>query len=236
MTNPVFLSHPLSRYEKLLGAAWLLFETLLFPRLLQLLNLLLPIPLPQAEVNFVFFAVNFAVAIFVLRSFLWGQLKIALQYTEKVLTAAVLGFVAYWALNFLVSGLILYLDPDFTSVNDDAVAELVAQNFPLMFFGTVVLVPVAEECLFRGIVFRGLYDRSHVLAWIVSASLFALVHILGYIDSIRSTQLLLCFLQYIPAGICLAASYRLSGSILSPILIHAAVNFVGMMILRCYYA
>ena len=123
MTNPVFLSHPLSRYEKLLGAAWLLFETLLFPRLLQLLNLLLPIPLPQADTNFVFFAVNFAVAIFVLRSFLWGQLKIALQYTEKVLTAAVLGFVAYWALNFLVSGLILYLDPGFTSVNDDAMDE-----------------------------------------------------------------------------------------------------------------
>ena len=93
-------------------------------------------------------------------------------------------------------------------------------------------MPVAEECLFRGIVFRGIYDRSHILAWIVSAGLFALVHVIGYFGSAAPLTLLLCFLQYIPAGICLAASYRLSGSILSPILIHAAVNFVGMMILR----
>lgn len=232
MINPDFLSHPLSQREKLFGTAWLIFEMLLFTKLLQLLNQLLPTPLPQADINFVFFAVNFTVAVLVLRSFLWGQLKIALQYTEKVLTAAVVGFVAYWALNFLVSGLILYLDPGFTSVNDDTIAELVAENFPLMFFGTVFLVPAAEESLFRGVVFRGIYSHSPLLAWIVSVGLFALVHILGYIGSASLPTLLLCFLQYIPAGICLAASYRLSGSIFSPILIHAAVNFVGMMVLR----
>ncbi len=232
MNNTDFLSHPLSRHEKLFGTAWLIFETLLFSPLLQLLNLLLPTPLPQADVNFLFFAVNFAVAVLVLHSFLLGQLETALHHTGKVLTAAIVGFAAYWVLNFLVSGLILSLDPGFSSINDDAVAELAAENFPLIFFGTVVLVPVAEECLFRGIVFRGIYDRSHILAWIVSAGLFALVHVIGYFGSAAPLTLLLCFLQYIPAGICLAASYRLSGSILSPILIHAAVNFVGMMILR----
>ena len=44
--------------------------------------------------------------------------------------------------------------------------------------------------------------------------------------------LALCFVQYLPAGICLAASYRLSGSILTPILIHAGINTLGILALR----
>ena len=160
MINPDFLSHPLSQREKLFGTAWLIFEMLLFTKLLQLLNQLLPTPLPHADINFVFFAVNFTVAVLVLRSFLLEQLKIALHHAEKVLTTAIVGFVAYWVLTFLVSGLILSLDPDFSSINDDTIVKLVAENFPLMFFGTVFLVPAAEESLFRGVVFRGIY--SHV--------------------------------------------------------------------------
>jgi membrane protease YdiL (CAAX protease family) len=62
--------------------------------------------------------------------------------------------------------------------------------------------------------------------------LFALVHILGYIGFYPFEMLLLCFVQYLPAGICLAAAYRLSGSLLSPILIHALVNLLAMLSLR----
>lgn len=232
MNNADFIDYRLSRQEKLYGTAWLLFETLLFSNILQFFNSLLPTPLPQAEINFLFFAVNFAVVVFVLREYLLDQLQLVPQAIGKILLTAAAGFVAYWVLNFLVSGLILALDPNFSSVNDNAVSDLVAQNFGLMFFGTVLLVPVAEECLFRGIVFRGMYDRSPTLAWILSVGLFALVHILGYIGTYPPVRLLLCFLQYIPAGVCLAMAYRLSGSLLSPILIHAAVNFVGMMALR----
>lgn len=232
MNNTDFLDFPLSRKEKLCGTVWLLFEALLFSSVLQYLNHLLPTPLPQAQVNFVFFAVNFAVVAFFLRNYLSDQLQLVPRVMGKILLTAAVGFVAYWALNFLVSGLILALDPHFSSVNDNAVSELAAENYGLMLFGTVILVPVTEESLFRGILFRGVYDRSPALAWVLSVGIFALVHILGYIGAYSPAQLLLCFLQYIPAGACLAAAYRLSGSLFSPILIHAAVNFVGMMALR----
>lgn len=232
MSNTDFLEHPLSQKEKLHGIAWLLFETLLFSDLLQSLNMLLPTPLPAVEANFVFFCVNFAAAAYFLRDYLAHQIRLVAQTFEKILFTSAVGFAAYWILNFLVSGFIVALDPDFSSVNDNAVSELVAENYGLMFFGTVLLVPIAEEILFRGVVFRGIYDRSPVLAWVLSITAFALVHILGYIGAHPPVQLLLCFLQYIPAGICLAAAYRLSGSILSPILIHAGVNCIGMMILR----
>lgn len=232
MNNTDFFDCPLSQREKLYGTVWLLFETLLFSHILQLLNSLLPTPLPHAEINFLFFIVNFAAVAFILREYLTDQLWLIPETISKIVLTVTVGFLAYFVANFLVSSLLLELDPSFTSVNDDAVSQLVTENFPLMFFGTVILVPIAEECLFRGVVFRGLYDRSPALAWVVSILLFAAVHILGYIGDASPLRLLLCLIQYLPAGVCLAASYRLSGSLLSPILIHAAVNFVGMIALR----
>ena len=101
-----------------------------------------------------------------------------------------------------------------------------------MFLGSVILVPITEECLFRGLVFRGVYDRSPILAWVLSIVLFSSVHIISYLGTYPAETILLCFVQYIPAGVCLAGAYRLSGSLLSPILIHALVNLLGMMALR----
>ena len=232
MNNTDFFDFPLSRREKIYGAVWLLFEALLFSPVLQFFNSLLPTPLPQTELNFLFFSVNFATVVFLLREYLLDQLWLVPQVIGRIVLTVIVGFLSYWVANFLVSGLILALDPQFSSVNDNAVADLVSENYTLMWIGTVLLVPITEESLFRGVVFRGIYDRSPSLAWILSVVTFALLHIVGYIGAYSPVRLLLCFVQYIPAGICLAEAYRLSGSLLSPILIHAAVNFVGMMVLR----
>ena len=232
MKHSDFLSHNLTRNEKMYGYVWLCFEAVFFSPLLQLLNGLLPAPLPQAEVNAVFFGVNFAVVALLFRRYLWKQLKLIPSVAGKSAAIALVGFAAYYLVNFLLAQAFLALDPSFASVNDMAIRELVAQDYFLMFAGTVFLVPIAEETLFRGLVFRGLYDRNPILAWALSVTLFSLIHISGYIGTYPMSTLLLCFLQYIPAGLCLAGAYRLSGSLLAPILIHALVNFVGMVALR----
>lgn len=232
MNSSDFNSHPLTRKEKILGALWLLFETIFFAALLQGLNSLLKTPLPQTEINFIFFAVNFTAVAIIFRRYLLGQLRLLPNVAGKVLFVALPGFVAYWLLNFLLAQALFALDPGFTSVNDVTIQTLVAEDYALMFLGTVILVPIAEECLFRGLVFRGVYDCSPVLAWVLSVVLFSAVHITGYIGAYPFKTILLCFVQYIPAGICLAGAYRISGSILSPILIHAMVNLVGMISLR----
>lgn len=232
MNTSVFQSYPLNRREKIIGAAYFLFETLFLAAIVQWLNRKLPTPLPQAEVNFLFFAVNFTAVALIFRHYLAGQCRLVRDCVWQILYVTVPGFVVYYLMNFLLMQVIFALDPDFYSVNDVTVQGLVAENFPIMFLGTVILVPIAEETLFRGLVFRGLHERSPILAWVVSVCLFSLVHITGYIGAYPPAKLFLCFLQYIPAGICLAGAYRLSGSLLSPILIHAMVNFQGMMYLR----
>lgn len=232
MNHTDFKTHSLNRKEKIIGAVWLVFQTLFFATLLQSLNTLLPTPLPQAEVNLVFFSVNFTAIAIIFRQYLFAQIKLIPELFEKILFLTISGFVTYWVLNILLTQVLFALDPDFTSVNDVAIQDLVAEDYAIMFVSTVILAPIAEETLFRGLVFRGIYDHAPVLAWVLSVALFALIHILSYIGAYPFGTLLLCFLQYLPAGICLAAAYRLSGSLLSPMLIHALVNLAAMLSLR----
>ena len=44
--------------------------------------------------------------------------------------------------------------------------------------------------------------------------------------------LLLCFLQYLPAGYCLAWCYANTGTIVTPILMHMIVNAYGISAMR----
>ena len=227
-----FRSHCLNSKELYFGAAYLLFDAIFLAPILQALNLLLPTPLPQSMVNFLFFSINFGAVLLIFRKYLSAQLKLLPDVMGKVLGVAAVGLFAYWAMNFVLVQVLLEIDPGFFSINDVTVQSLVAEDYSLMFIGTVILVPIAEESLFRGLLFRGLHDRSPFLAWLLSILLFAGVHVMNYLGAYPASTIFLCFLQYIPAGVCLAGAYRVSGSIFCPILIHATVNFLGVMALR----
>ena len=67
---------------------------------------------------------------------------------------------------------------------------------------------------------------------LLSVFVFAAVHVVGYIGQWDTLTLVLCFVQYIPAGLCLAWSYTRSDTIFAPILIHAAINFIAIRGLR----
>ena len=112
------------------------------------------------------------------------------------------------------------------------IAQQAEGNYAVLVVGTAILVPTAEELLHRGLVFGSLYSRNPYIAYIFSATLFSSIHILGYIMVYPIHHLLLAFLQYLPAGLVLAWAYHKSGSIFSPILIHAAVNALALLSLR----
>ena len=102
-------------------------------------------------------------------------------------------------------------------------------NFPVIFVGTVILVPVAEEALHRGLVFGSLYHKNAAVAYLLSTVIFASVHLMGYVGVYSSLHLALAFLQYVPAGFALAWAYRRSGSIFAPMVMHAVINALGML-------
>ncbi len=228
--NPLSIS--MTKAENIGGWVYLLFQMFLLPAILLIVNSLLPNPFSDAEINFLFFAINFICVTVICNRFLLTSLKKGFAQPFICLRAAFIGFLLYFVLSFVVNLLIGYIKPDFMNANDSSIAELTQENFTLISISTVLLVPPVEEVFYRGLIFRGLYHRSRVAAYIVSAAVFSAIHVTGYIGVYDTVSLGLSFLQYLPAGICLAWSYEKADNIFAPILIHAAVNQIATSAMR----
>ena len=221
-----------SGQESLYGGFYLAFQMLFLPSLLFWINDQLPRAFSETELNFVFYLVNFLAVLLIFRKFLGRNLRQLTQHPIDALQAAILGFVAYYACFHALEWLIGLLMPSYTNYNDQSIAALSRGNYSLMFLGTVILVPPVEECLYRGLIFRNLYAKSKLAAYLVSILAFAIIHIIGYFGQYSALELLLAVAQYLPAGLCLAWAYTRADTIFAPILIHAAINFIGIHAMR----
>ena len=227
----IFSTKP-NRNETLSGGIYLAFMLIFLPLLLSLFNSLTGNPLSAGKLNFIYYFINFAAILPIFRRFLLQSLKDALRVPFPTIWLALLGYMGNRALSELLTILLLVLLPNFANINDLNVTLMLQEEFSLVAFGIVVLVPVVEETLFRGMIFRNLYDRSHVGAYLVSMFAFAAVHVMGYIGRVEPFYIVLSFLQYLPAGYCLCFAYRRSGTIISPILMHMIVNAVAAFSMR----
>ena len=182
------------------------------------------IAITKAQLNFIYYLINFGGAVFIFREFLLENWNAAADRIFPTVYYALLGYLGSQALLTLVSRVILALRPDFGNVNDENIYEMLAQAPGIMVLGAVVLAPVAEEIFYRGMFFRKLFDVKPWLGYVVSMAVFAAIHVVGYIGKADPALLLLGCLQYLPAGYCLCWCYRQSGNILSPILMHILFN------------
>ena len=219
-------------HERLWGWIYLALQVLVLPILLAVANIMFGLYLSDAELNFVFFAINFTVVTVIFHRFILENAKIALRDPVGVLLKGIAGFVLYIVLSNIVTFIINEINPNHYNVNDDFISTMVADDYTLMIIGTVLLVPITEELLYRGLIFASLYNRSRVLAYIVSTLAFAALHVYTYIGTYPPEQLLLCLLQYLPAGICLGWAYAKTDSIWTPVLIHMTVNTIAVSAMR----
>ena len=221
-----------SRKELFWGGIYIVAELFVLPYLFGQANLLLRQPLSAGKLNAVFFILNFAVTTLIFRGFLKRTLLDAVQRIPGVLFAAAAGFFLYWAGNLAVGSLILWLDPEFANINDSTITAMADADFLPIAVCTVFFAPVAEEFLFRGVLFAGFYRRSPASAFLISTIVFSAIHIAAYIGSYPWYTLLLCFIQYIPPSLALGWAYARSGSILSPMLMHIVINAIGIFVMR----
>jgi len=226
------LSVTLSRREMIWGLIYLGFELIALPSVLYCLTAYLFPGSSEAAINFLYYLVNFLAVCLIFHRFLGKNLQALGRRPVAALLYCAAGFALYWISNIALSKLTLYLMPDFTNVNDNTIAQISKDGYFLMAVGTVLLVPAAEECLFRGAIFRGLYNRSRFLAYLISAVSFSAVHVVGYIGAYDAGLLLLCLVQYLPAGLILAWCFEKSGTIFTPILLHTLINAIGIYAMR----
>ena len=218
--------------ETVFGFIYFLLQLIVIPGIFLAVNMMLPNPMSEAMINVWFFAMNFLVVLILFRKYLKKNLFTVRTAPWQVLRWAGVGLLIYMAGNAIFSVLTTVLFPDFANINDAAIMDMVQEHFGLMTLGTVVFVPLAEECFYRGLIFRTLYERSPFWAYALSMTIFSLAHVAGYVTMADFGTLLLCFLQYLPAGFGLAWCYRRSGCIYAPVLVHMAVNQTGMLLMR----
>ena len=223
---------PLTTPEKTGGWFYFVFMLLALPFLIRAGFQLAGLKGTLFGINMAYYGINFLAVVLIFHKFLWENMKNIGESGIRFLTAVLLGFLGYEVLAKVLGFLYTILFPEFSNINDGTIASMADHHFFAMAVGTVILVPMTEECLYRGLMFRGFYEKNPVFAWICSMVAFSAVHVIGYAGTVSNLTLLLCFVQYLPAGFCLAWAYRFSNSIFAPMLIHAAVNLLGMLALR----
>ncbi len=221
---------PLRRYEIHLGGFYGLFQLFVLPLLASIFNTYL-LHLPLWSLQFFVFALNFLCSGVIFHRFLLDNWDQALDTPWKTLQSAGFGLLIYYLGTAIVTTLIFLLRPDYVNLNNDSVAQLATEGRWLMLIAIVFMVPIAEELLFRGVLFRAVYDRNPLLAWICSIGCFAAVHVIGYIGQYDGILFFLAFLQYLPAGFSLCFAYHHSGTIVAPIVMHMFINLLAFIII-----
>lgn len=217
-----------TKEEQRFGWVYWVFQLLPLQLLIRSVLAFIPVESSLGVINFIFFVVNFIATTVGLRSLLISCGKISLEDPMRTIISALKGFGLYWLMRIAVQLLIGFVSPGFTNENDANIQQMSAGIYPLMMVGVVFLVPVAEELLFRGVMFAGLHNKNRWLAYCVSTLLFASVHVIGYIGVYTPINMLLALLQYIPSGIAFAYAYEKADSIWASILAHMFNNLIAM--------
>lgn len=182
--------------------------------------------------NIGLYVLNIAVCLVLLPRFLWGNLRHAMEHPLDMVRAVITGMALYFVVSFAVGIILLRYFPDFTNANDEALVEMGAAGGGFMTLAVVVLAPIGEEILFRGVLFQSIQKKNRFLAYIVTGLLFASIHIVGYIPEYGLTGVLVSLMQYLPATMILAYAYETSGTLLSSIFVHMLINTLGWAAMR----
>lgn len=226
------LSVSMTRQELLWGFGYFLFYLMVLPSMLELLFSLLSWDYKSTRghlrLTALFNGTNFLAMLLIFHRFLGKSLAAIKKRFWGFVQAVILGWVLYQAATSSIMLLCRLVKPDLQNLNNAFFADQARTNFTLTAIATVFLAPPVEECLFRGLLFSTIHQKSRFLAFAVSALAFALVHVSGYLSYYGALGSLLLLLQYLPAGLALGWAYEKADTILAPMVIHMVINAISM--------
>ena len=154
---------------------------------------------------------------------LWGHRRPSAMDVVVGVGAAVVGQLGVWLMVYLLT-----LGGEPPAVQEELrQAAANPATLPFMALGAVLLVPIAEELLYRGMLFQGLrtrYGRWPAIG--ISGFFFGLLH--AQWGDLGATMLLLA--AFYPLGMWLAWVFDRRGSLLTTIVCHATYNGANLAI------
>ena len=228
-TKSYSLGPGLSTAEQVAGFCYLPFYVVLLALGIRYLSGLLGLGLTELQVNLCYFVINCVMIWIIFHGFLLRSFR-AIRFWELV-QALILGGCLYYAGNLLFDWITRLLGLSVVSHNDVMLRELFVDSKWLLVLCTVILTPMVEETLVRGLLFGVIRRKSRIGAYLVTVLFFALLHVWQFFLSMELGSVLLAAVQYIPAGIALGWTYEKCNTVWGPIFLHMLINAVTMGVL-----
>ena len=212
----------LTRAEQYRGWVFFALYLFLFPWLMGWVQRSYPGEFPVAEANAAYYLIIAALTFLVLWSFLRQGFHLLLDWLPENLFAFITGLAGGWAATRLVLLIPLPVEnPNLMSYPEQYAFAPAATVLIL-----VVLMPIVEEALFRGLLFNTARRYSPVLAWVLSAAGYALYCAAQFVYAYGALDLryLLLAAEYLPMSLALTWCYHRGQSIWSAVALHMALN------------
>ncbi|MEA5017749.1 MAG: type II CAAX endopeptidase family protein [Erysipelotrichaceae bacterium] len=143
---------------------------------------------------------------------------------------AIRSLVVMYGWMIFLNLIINFLTQQSSSINQMDIINL-SMNYPVLtFIMAVVLAPIAEEVVFRGVIFRSLRNINYPIAIFTSSLLFGFVHVASAVFSGNYADMMYVIV-YAMLGYYIGSNYERSGNIYIAIGMHATLNLVSMVLM-----
>ncbi len=214
----------LSRSELLRGRVFFVLYIVVLPFLMAATQWLFDksrgLYLSDASANVIYYGICAVLTLFVFWGFLKSGFFLLQDWLPENLFAFFTGLLGWAALYFAARRIPLPVQNP--SHADYAQQFLIAPGATVVIL--VLLMPLVEEPLFRGVIFGSLRRSGRLLAYLLSALLFSLYSVWQFAFVWGDWRYLLLGVQYLPAGLALSWCYDNGGSIWSAVFLHMLIN------------
>lgn len=178
-----------------------------------------------AEANVLYYAFLFTLSLLLFWSFLRKDFVELWSWLPENLFGAVVGLAVVAVFRVLIYKLpISPADP----IGAQYAEQYAAAPIPTLVL-ILVLIPLVEEVLFRGLAFGNLRGYSKILAYVVCVSFYALAQVWRYALDFQTPAYLLLSILYLPMSLALTWCYDNGGSVWSCAILHAGINGVILL-------
>ena len=224
----------MSATEQVAGVVFFVIYLLVLPfatsPLFRLAERMLATDLSPAVQNTIYYYILFAVTVVIFHGFLGRTTRHLFDRGALVGKTVLTGIVAHYGLNELVYRVANLIISGRTNLNDTTISAQIDDAPRSTLLIVIFLAPFVEEVLFRGLVFGNLKNKSRVVGYTISCTLFALLHVWQFAVNHQDVTYFLVMVQYLVPGLILAWVYERSGTLWTPILLHAVTNALAVLV------
>jgi len=235
MAKKTAVTTQMNHTERLAGTiffvVYLLVMPLLLDKLFALCEKLLGTQIEAGLRSALYYYVIFAVTLVIFHSFLGQTTSRFFDNLNRSLTTLFLALLVFYGANELIYRLLRLLQISRANLNDTTIAAQVSAAPRTTALIVVFLAPFVEEVLFRGLVFGCVKEKSRVVAYALSALLFAFLHVWTFAVSAWDLGYFVLMLQYLVPGLVFAWAFDRSGTLWTSILLHASVNALALWVI-----